>query len=47
MSVSHSPVKPRPHAPAHPFSLVEIMVFAGGLLAAVLVGVASSGVLPH
>jgi hypothetical protein len=45
MSVWQAPVK-RPHLPAHPISLIEALIFAGGLFAAMLVGVAASGVLP-
>jgi hypothetical protein len=45
MSVSQAPVKRR-HLQARPVSMVETLIFAGGLLAAMLVGVASSGVLP-
>jgi hypothetical protein len=45
MSGSHAPVKP-PRAAAHRISMVEAVVFASGLLAAMLVGIAASGVLP-
>ncbi|HEX3919541.1 MAG TPA: hypothetical protein VHW60_19560 [Caulobacteraceae bacterium] len=44
MSVSHA--KPRPERPAHVFSPTEILIFAAGLLVAVLVGVTATGGLP-
>jgi hypothetical protein len=46
MSVWHGPGKTQRHAPAHPFSLQEVAIFAAGMLAAVMVGIAASGVLP-
>ena len=45
MSVSQAPVK-RPRAPGRAVSAIELLIFAGGLVAAMLVGVAASGVLP-
>jgi hypothetical protein len=36
----------RAHIPAHPLSLQDLAIFAGGLLIAVMIGVAASGVLP-
>jgi hypothetical protein len=42
MSVSHTPRK----LAAHRITLTETLIFAGGLLVAMLVGVAASGVLP-
>jgi hypothetical protein len=44
MSVSRA--NPRPERPARVFSATEILVFAAGLLVAVLVGVAATGGLP-
>ena len=46
MSVWHAPGKAQRRAPAHPFSLQEAAIFAAGMLAAVMVGIAASGVLP-
>jgi hypothetical protein len=42
MSVWHGKTRRR----AHPFSLQEVAIFAAGMLAAVMVGIAASGVLP-
>jgi hypothetical protein len=36
----------RPRIPAHPLTFSDIAIFAAGLLAAVLLGIAASGVLP-
>jgi hypothetical protein len=46
MSVWHGFVKPERRAPVHAFTMVEAMIFAGGALLAVLVGVVASGVAP-
>ena len=46
MSVWHAPGKTQRQAPAHPFSLQEVAIFATGILVAVMVGIAASGVLP-
>jgi hypothetical protein len=37
---------PRPPVPAHPLTLSDIAIFAGGMLIAVLLGIAASGVIP-
>ncbi len=46
MSVWHAPEKQRLHPAAHAPSLQEIAIFAVGILAAMMVGIAASGVLP-
>jgi hypothetical protein len=46
MSVFHAPEKPQRHGPAHAFTLQEIVIFAFGALAAMMVGIAASGGLP-
>ncbi len=46
MSAWHAPVKPQRRERVHRFTIVEAMIFAGGALLAVLVGVAASGVAP-
>jgi len=46
MSVFHAPEKSQRHGPAHTFTLQEIVIFAFGALAAMMVGIAASGVLP-
>jgi hypothetical protein len=46
MYLSHTPRKAHPHLPAHPLSLQEMAIIAAGLLVAMMVGVAASGVLP-
>ncbi len=45
MSVFTSPARPRP--PFGPHSLMEVVIFGAGLLAAVVVGVLASGVLTY
>jgi hypothetical protein len=46
MSVWQAPPKTRPERPPHPFSALEIAIFAAGVLVAMMVGIASSGLLP-
>ena len=46
MSIWHAPTRAHPHIPAHPITLQEIAIFAGGLIVAMMVGIAASGVLP-
>ena len=46
MSVFHAPEKPQRHGPAHTFTLQEIVIFAFGAFAAMMVGIAASGGLP-
>jgi len=46
MSVWHAQRKTRLHQLAHAFSIQEVAIFAAGLFAAVMVGIAASGVLP-
>jgi len=46
MSVFHAPEKTRRHGPDHAFTLQEIVIFAFGALAAMMVGIAASGLLP-
>jgi hypothetical protein len=46
MSVSHGSVKPPRRLPAHRITLVEALIFAGGMAAAVLVGAIAAAPLP-
>ncbi len=46
MSVWHPPGKTQQQGPVHPFSLQEVAIFATGVLVAMMVGIAASGVLP-
>jgi hypothetical protein len=46
MSVWREFGKTQSHGAAHPFSLQEVTIFAVGALAAVMIGIAASGVLP-
>jgi hypothetical protein len=46
MSVFHAPEKTQRHGPVHGFKLQEIVIFAVGVFAAMLVGIAATGVLP-
>jgi len=46
MSVFHAPEKPQRHGPAHAFTLQEIVIFAFGAFAAMIVGVAATGGIP-
>jgi hypothetical protein len=36
----------RPRIPAHPLTFSDLAIFAGGLLVAVMLGIAASGVIP-
>ena len=47
MSIWHAPTRahPQPHIPAHPVTLQDLAIFAGGLVIAMLVGIAASAVL--
>ncbi len=47
MSGLQAPRTPRQDRPAHPLSLPEIGVLAAGVLFAMMVGIACSGLLPH
>jgi hypothetical protein len=46
MSVWPAHGKTQRQVPAHPFSLQEVAIFATGVLVAMMVGIAASGVLP-
>jgi hypothetical protein len=46
MSVFHAPEKQQRHGQARAFTLQEIVIFAFGVLAAMMVGIAATGVLP-
>lgn len=49
MSIWHAQTRAHPHhahIPAHPVTLQDMAIFAGGLVIAMLVGIAASGVLP-
>ena len=46
MSIWHAPSSERPHIPAHPVTLPDLAIFAGGMIVAMLVGIAASGLLP-
>ena len=35
----------RPRVPAHPLTLSDVAIFAGGMLLAVLLGIAASGLI--
>jgi hypothetical protein len=45
MSVWHASGKVQRRLPTHPFSLQEMTIFAVGMLAAIMIGIAASGVL--
>jgi hypothetical protein len=44
VSIWHAPQRPR--IPAHPLTLSDLAIFATGMLVAVLLGIAASGVIP-
>ena len=46
MSVFHAPEKPQRNERTHAFTLQEIVIFAFGAFAAMMVGIAASGGLP-
>ena len=46
MSVFHAPEKPPQRGQVHGFRLQEIVIFAVAVFAAMLVGIAATGVLP-
>ena len=52
MSIWHAPqpapepVTQRPRIPAHPLTLSDLAIFGGGMLLAVLLGIAATGLLP-
>ena len=43
MSIWQAPQRPR--IPHHPLTLADLAIFAGGMLIAVLLGIAASGVI--
>ena len=44
MSILHAPHRPRIRA--HPLTLSDLAIFAGGMLLAVMLGITATGVLP-
>ncbi|HEX3407011.1 MAG TPA: hypothetical protein VHS81_07215 [Caulobacteraceae bacterium] len=44
MSIWHAPQRPR--IPAHPLTLSDLAIFAGGLLLAMMLGIAATGLIP-
>jgi hypothetical protein len=50
VSIWHAPTRApahrHPQIPAHPITLQDVAIFAGGLIVAMMVGIAASGVLP-
>jgi len=46
MSVFHAPEKPQRRGQDHAFTLQEIVIFAFGAFAAMIVGVAATGGIP-
>ena len=44
MSIWHAPQRPR--IPVHPFTGSDLAIFGVGMLVAVLLGIAASGVIP-
>ncbi len=44
MSIWQAP--PRARIPAHPLTLSDLAIFAGGMLVAVMLGIAATGVIP-
>ncbi len=44
MSIWQAPPRPRVHA--HPLTFSDVAIFAGGMLLAVMLGIAASGVIP-
>jgi hypothetical protein len=46
MSVWHAPSRGRAHLAAHPISAQELIIFAGAVVLAAMIGIAASGLLP-
>jgi hypothetical protein len=44
VSIWHAPQRPRIHA--HPLTLSDVAIFAGGMLLAVMLGIAATGLIP-
>jgi hypothetical protein len=44
VSIWHAPQRPR--VPGHRLALADLAIFAGGMLLAVMLGIAATGVLP-
>jgi len=36
----------RPRSPAHPLTISDLAIFAGGMLLAVMLGIAATGLIP-
>jgi hypothetical protein len=46
VSIWHTPTPVRPHIPAHHVTAQDLAIFAGGMIVAMLVGIAATGILP-
>ncbi len=46
MSIWHAQTPARSHIPAHHVTVQDLAIFAGGMIVAVLVGIAATGILP-
>jgi hypothetical protein len=46
VSIWHTPTSARPHVPAHHVTAQDLAVFAGGMIFAMFIGIAATGILP-
>ena len=46
MSIWHAPISARPQSPAHHVTVQDVAIFAGGVIFAMLIGIAATGMLP-
>ena len=47
MSIWHAPLSARPHSPAHHVNVQDLAIFAGGMIFAIFIGIAATGILPR
>jgi hypothetical protein len=43
----HAPISAHPRSPAHHITMQDLAIFAGGLVFAMLIGIAATGILPR
>ena len=46
MSIWHAHSTARSHIPAHHITVQDVAIFAGGIIFAMLIGIAATGILP-
>ncbi len=47
MSIWHAPISAHPRSPVHHITVQDLAIFAGGMIFAMLIGIAATGILPR